>query len=271
MYPVVVHFLFLVLSVVPGLLFPGTVHAQETIVRPTLPITEKPLLGGRHFRIQYPRLGPVHVWVPKGYVRNTAGMVVYIHGYHTNVDKAVVDHKLFEQFHKSRQNAFFVVPSAPSGKDDAVVWTSLSQLRKSIQAANIRLPHGETVVVAHSGGFRTVRHWTDNKSLKQIIMLDAMYGGFNEFRDFISSGEKAIHRKMVLVTAATDTQARQFTASFSFALSRDGVPKDFSGFTTREKRSRLLYIKSQFDHMAIVTSGEVIPVLLRLTPLRLLN
>jgi hypothetical protein len=55
-----------------------------------------------------------------------------------------------------------------------------------------------------------------------------------------------------------------------FAVTRTGVPADYSGFTSKEKKSRLLYIKSQYDHMGIVTSQAVIPIVLRLTPLRLL-
>lgn len=247
------------------------VLAQGALVRPSGPAVEKELLGGRHFQISYPRKGNVHIWIPKGYMRKTAGIVVYLHGYHTTVDKAVVDYHLFEQFQKSRQNAMFIVPACPSGKEEGVVWTSLSQLKQSLHAANIRLPDGENVVVAHSGGFRTVRGWTDNRLLKQIILLDAMYGGFSEFRDFIALGQQASLRRMILVTADTDIQTRQFLKEFSFAVFRNGIPVDYYGFTAREKRSRLLYIKSQYDHMGIVTSQAVIPLVLRLTPLRFLS
>ena len=264
------HLLGLGLFALTAGVVPTTAGAQDAAIRPSGPAVEKPLHGGQHFRIAYPKMGAVHVWVPKGYVRKTAGIVVYLHGYHTTVDKAFVDHKLAEQFSKSRQNAIFIVPACPAGKEEGVVWTSLSQLKKSIQAANIRLPDGETVVAAHSGGFRTVRHWTDNRLLKQIILLDAMYGGFNEFKDFIATGARAAHRRMILVTADTDTQTRRFTREFNFAVTRTGVPADFTGFTSREKKSRLLYIKSQYDHYAIITSMTVLPVLLRLTPLRLL-
>jgi len=41
-----------------------------------------------------------------------------------------------------------------------------------------------------------------------------------------------------------------------------------SGFTKKERRAKLLYIRSQFEHMAIVTSGKVIPLLLKVTPLK---
>ncbi len=258
------------LALVPAWM-PSAARAQNTAaIRPSGAAVEKELLGGRHFRISYPAKGNVHVWIPKGYVRRTAGIVVYLHGYHTTVDKAVVDYKLFEQFQKSRQNAMFIVPACPSGKDEAVVWTSLSQLKKSVQAANIRLPDGETVVMAHSGGFRTVRGWTDNRLLKQIILLDAMYGGFAEFRDFISASPQSAVRRMILVTSDTDNQTRQFTKEFSFAVARTGIPANYEDFTSRERKSRILYIKSQYDHMGIVTSQAVIPLLLRLTPLRLL-
>ncbi len=249
---------------------PTPVLAQDAAIKPSAAAVEKPLLGGKHFKISYAKMGTVHVWVPKGYVRKTAGIVVYLHGYYTTVDKAFVDHKLAEQFQKSKQNALFIVPACPSGKDEAVVWNSLSQLKKSVQAANIRLPDGETVVVAHSGGFRTVRRWTDNRLLKEIILLDAMYGGFNEFKEFIATGARAANRRMILITSDTDTQTRAFTKEFSFAVTRTGIPADYTGFTTREKKSRLLYVKSQYDHMAIVTSMAVMPVMLRLTPLRIL-
>jgi len=48
------------------------------------------------------------------------------------------------------------------------------------------------------------------------------------------------------------------------------MPGSAGGFSKREKNARLLYIRSQYEHMGIVTSGKVIPVLLHLTPLKAL-
>ena len=48
------------------------------------------------------------------------------------------------------------------------------------------------------------------------------------------------------------------------------MPSSAAGFSRREKNAQLLYIRSQYEHMAIVTSGKVIPVLLHLTPLKAL-
>jgi hypothetical protein len=46
------------------------------------------------------------------------------------------------------------------------------------------------------------------------------------------------------------------------------MPSSVSGFTRHQRNARLLYVRAQYDHMAIVTSGKVIPTLLHLTPLK---
>ena len=48
------------------------------------------------------------------------------------------------------------------------------------------------------------------------------------------------------------------------------MPDGVGGFTKRERGAKLLYIRSQYEHMQIVTSRKVIPLLLRLTPLKAL-
>jgi hypothetical protein len=43
-----------------------------------------------------------------------------------------------------------------------------------------------------------------------------------------------------------------------------------SSFSTRETQSRLLYIRSQYEHNDIVNNGKVIPVLLQISGLKAL-
>src|SRR5947207_3178998 len=54
---------------------------------------EDEVAGGKHWRIVTVQ-GAVHVWVPPDYDRETAGTVVYIHGYWTDADGAWRDHEL---------------------------------------------------------------------------------------------------------------------------------------------------------------------------------
>jgi len=212
-------------------------------------------------------VGSVHVWVPAGYDRETAGTVVYVHGYYTDSDGAWRDHELAKQFRASKQNALFIVPDAPSGNGEDVKWHALTDLRKAMSRANIRIPDGPTVVMGHSGAFRTVMKWVDHKVVAQVILLDALYGGERSFDDFIGSGKRAKQHKLIMIGSDTAEESRGFIKRYPFAVARDSMPGNVDGFTKREKKAKLLYVRSQFEHMAIVKNGKVIPLLLRLTPL----
>ncbi|KAB2907720.1 MAG: hypothetical protein F9K40_04770 [Kofleriaceae bacterium] len=228
--------------------------------------SEDTVAGGLHWRIKT-EAGAIHVWVPPGYDRATAGTVVYVHGYHTDSDGAWRSHDLARQFKASGQNAIFIVPDAPSGNDEAVKWPALTDLRKAISRANIRLPDGPTIVVGHSGAFRTVMQWVDHKLVQQVILLDAMYGGSKAFDEFIGTGKRARHHKLIVVGSDTADSSAAFAKKYPFAVTRDRMPASTAELKKREKSAKLLYIRSQYGHMQIVTSGKVIPLLLRLTPL----
>lgn len=245
----------------------GAKKAASAQANDELEKKEDKVAGGTHWRIKT-GAGAVHVWVPPGYDRETAGTVIYVHGYWTDADGAWKDHKLATQFKQSRQNALFIVPDAPASNEAGVNWPSLKDLRKAVSRANIVLPDGPVIVMGHSGAFRTVMQWVDHKLISQIILLDAMYGGQSAFDDFIHDGKRADHHKLVVVGAGTAESSASFLKKYKFAVAREKMPGSYGDFTKREKRAKLLYIRSQYEHNAIVTSGKVIPVLLRLTPLK---
>ena len=231
--------------------------------------TEDTVAGGKHWRIKTAQ-GSVHVWIPDGYDRETAGTVVYVHGYWTDADGAWRDHELARQFRASHQNAMFVVPDAPSNNDDNVKWPALKDLRRAITRANLHLPDGPVIVMGHSGAFRTIMQWVDHRLVEQIILLDAMYAGESAFDEYIGSGKRADEHKLIVVGSSTAQASEGFAKQYKFSVARERMPDTSSGFTHRERTARLLYVHSQYEHMQIVTSGKVIPVLLHLTPLKAL-
>src|SRR5687767_14834481 len=222
--------------------------------------------GGKHWRIKTAQ-GAVHVWVPEGYNRETAGTVVYVHGYWTDADGAWREHQLARQFKASRQNALFIVPDAPSSNEDSVKWPALKDLRKAMARANIRIPDGPTIVMGHSGAFRTVMQWVDHRAVQQIILLDAMYSGERAFDEFIATGKRADDHKLIVVGASTADSSAGFAKKYKFAVAREKMPDGVWGFTKRERSAKLLYIRSQYEHMQMITNRKVIPTLLRVTPL----
>ncbi len=230
---------------------------------------EDTVAGGRHFRVKTAQ-GAVHIWFPENYDRATAGTVVYVHGYWTGADGAWRDHELARQFRASHQNAMFVVPDAPSSNEQSVQWPALSDLRRAVARANIKMPDGPVIVMGHSGAFRTVMQWVDNRVVDQIILLDALYAGESAFDEYIKSGKRADDHKLIVVAASTAQASQAFATKYKFAVAREKMPDSVKGFTKRERGAKLLYIRSQYEHMQIVTSKKVIPMLLRLTPLKAL-
>ncbi|MFT3693933.1 MAG: hypothetical protein QM831_12380 [Kofleriaceae bacterium] len=228
---------------------------------------EDTVAGGKHWRIKTAQ-GAVHVWIPADYNRDTAGTVVYVHGYWTDADGAWRDHELARQFKASHQNAMFIVPDAPSSNDDGVNWPALKDLRRAVTRANLHLPDGPVIVMGHSGAFRTIMQWVDHRLVEQIILLDAMYAGESAFDEYIGNGKRADEHKLIVVGASTAQESAAFAKKYKFAVAREKMPDSASGFSRREKTAKLLYIHAQYEHMQIVTSGKVIPQLLHLTPLK---
>lgn len=243
-------------------------NKRDTGERPTL-VRQKPIAGGKHWRITSDN-GPIHVWVPPGYARRKSkktGLVIYVHGYHNDADSAWKKHKLARQFRKSRQNAMFLVIEAPRSNDDRIYWTSFAELKKTVRRAGMNLPDGPAIAVAHSGGFRTLSRWVDNKLLAQVILLDALYGRQKQFDEFIA-GKHGDKRKMVIVAAGdTAKNSAAFARKFPYAAVRAGLPRSYKSLSRREKNTRLLYIRSKVGHNALVTGGKVLPLILRMTPL----
>jgi hypothetical protein len=226
--------------------------------------------GGLHWRVSTPR-GIIHVWVPPGYRRKTAGLVVYLHGDGVNADGAWTQHHLAKQFRASRQNAMFVVPEAPNDTDKPVIWPELGKFRRALRRkGGFIVPRGHQVVIGHSRAYATMGGWLDNKYLHQVIVLDGFYGSVQQrFNEFLT-GKRARQHRVLIVAKDTYARAAAFARRFKWAQirSKKGVPTRLRQLTRRQRRSRLLVIRSQFGHSAIVKSGKVIPLVLQVTPLR---
>ena len=222
--------------------------------------------GGVHWRLETEN-GPVHVYRPPGYRHGSAGVVVYLHGLYVTADKAWAEHDLATQFAASRQNALFVVPEAPLG-EEVPPWGWLEDLLDTVaEALRTRLPRGPLVVLGHSGSFRQVVMWLDHPALANIILLDALYGNEDDFRAWLDASPR--HR-MTIVANDSRRWADPFVAAIRHAVTRDELPEGYDDFTDRERRARVLYMRTETDHMELVTLGIVVPMLLRRTPLRAL-
>jgi hypothetical protein len=213
-----------------------------------------------HLRLRTPH-GPVHVWSPANYDRDTAGVVIYVHGYFTNVDDAWKEHRLARQFAESGLNALFIACEAPEGPRDEVNWTNLGELLDAV-AAGIHdpLPEGRIIVVGHSAAHRTITSWLGDDPIDTIVLVDALYGQMPEFRAWLDADEE--HR-LIDVANLTRRWSDVLHAEIPDTLVFDRFPPAKAGKLTGARHARVVYVHSQHDHMSLVTGGVALPMLLR--------
>jgi len=121
-------------------------------------------------------------------------------------------------------------------------------------------------VVGHSGAFRTILPWLVHKRVRQIILLDGLYGGEDEFAAWLRTGKG--RRRLVLISVETRERAKRLTGRFSASVDLARVPDSLAELSRRDRRAALIHIQGIWDHMELVTGGQVLPALLRLTPLK---
>jgi hypothetical protein len=214
----------------------------------------------RHVRLTS-EAGPIHVWSPAGYAADTAGIVVYVHGFYVDVDGAWKHHRLARQFARSGLNALFIACEAPRGGRDPVSWPSLTALLETVaEKLGEPLPGGRVVAVGHSGAHLTMSHWLDEPRLDTIMLLDAMYGGMRRLREWL---DRAPERRLIEAAALTRPWSDALHAEIPDALVFDRFPPPRSGKLDGARKARVVYVRSQLDHMGLVTSGVAIPMLLR--------
>jgi hypothetical protein len=222
--------------------------------------------GGRHWRIDTAH-GPVHVWTPPGYRADTAGVVVYVHGYYTDVDAAWDEHHLAAQFAASGRDALFIAPEAPRGNRHDVYWRSLGDLLREVRRhTGLVMPWSEPgrgiVALGHSGAYRTLLEWLDERELAHVVLLDGLYGHEQAFLDWLDEGAL---RRLTLV--GLDTLRWSELVSHPAAHQLDWIPDHVADVPEAARTARLLHVRSQHGHMELVTEGKAMPVLLGLSGL----
>jgi hypothetical protein len=221
----------------------------------------------------------LRTWRPRELDLNTAGTVVYVHGYDTTVDDAWEQHRLAAQFQLSRQNAIFAAVSGPASRNEPVAWPRLSDVRDAQTSLTGQSPTGPVVVVAHSGGYRTVASWIQRGDvIDQVGLLDALYGDVDDLTHWI--GDPAAPQRSMNLVSCDNGRPRANAERLIAGLRRQptirvahrhGVPARYEDFTWRQRRARLLHVVAQQTHMGLVLDGAVLPVILRRSPLRLIT
>jgi hypothetical protein len=205
----------------------------------------------------------VHVWRPRAYRRESANVVVYLHGFFTNVDGAVREHQLTQQFRDSGRNALFIVPETRSWRTDPILWPDLEQLVVAVERRlKLKRPEGEIVLLGHSGAYKTMSGWLKHEKVARVLLVDGMYGDEREYQAWLDAPAPA-PRQLVLVGYDTQQRAEWLAKKHAAAVQLETLPWLYDELPPRVKSARLVTVQSErFDHMQLITEGRLVPWLL---------
>jgi predicted esterase len=139
----------------------------------------------------------VLIYVPQDFSPGkTIDLVFWFHGWGNNIDTAVQQLQLIEQFAASKRNAVFVFPEGPKNAPDsyggkleqpvvfeALVKDVLQQLQKQkliSRKQNIGMDQCRITLAGHSGAYRVISRIINHAPVQELILFDALYGG-NDF------------------------------------------------------------------------------------------
>src|SRR5262249_6783377 len=169
-----------------------------------------------------------------------------------------------EQFEASGKNAVFIVAEAPSSTDDEVTWPSLGDLLRAVRTGGgPALPGGPLAVIGHSAAYRTVVGWLDYPPLRHIILIDALYGNEEDYTAWLEDARGHAGRRLTIVANATTKFAEPFVKKVAYAQTALKVPDSLDELPPLARDARLLYVRSQYGHFDILTTGKVLPVVLQ--------
>lgn len=207
--------------------------------------------------------GPVHVWRPRAYRKDTAQIVIYLHGFYTNVDTAMREHRLTAQFRDSGRNALFIIPEARSWRTDPILWPDLEKLLVAVEKRlRLERPKGNIVLLGHSGAYKTISGWLTQPNVAQVLLVDGMYGDEKEFKEWLDAPDAPSPRQMVLI--GYDTQQRaEWLARRHPSVQLDTLPWLYDDLPGTIRKAPLVTVQSErFDHMELITEGRLLPWLL---------
>ena len=191
--------------------------------------------GGEHIRLETKK-GAVHVWIPPGYRLGDRGHRALrpwlLHRCRQGVEAAPAGRAV----RASGRNALFIAPEAPDGLAQPVFWPELGDLLQEVRRqTGLRRPWGPVVAMVHSGGYRTAVEWLDDEILDDLVLLDAMYGDEDAFREWIAG---ASSRGLVVVGAETLRWTEPFARELNAQGSRPDPRQRIAGRRPRTPTAR---------------------------------
>jgi hypothetical protein len=217
--------------------------------------------------------------VPRGFKAGASvDIVFWFHGWHNNIDTALLFYGLARQFAASGRNAILVLPEAGKNVADSYAGKlgqsgMFASLVKDVVAELVRervvavgAKPGSVVVAGHSGGFLAIADILDKgeQRVDEVWLFDALYSHVGSFMDWIvrdGGGHHFVHwftNKGGGTDDVSDTMMVKLRrAGVDFGLVEEGAvgSKVILG-------NKVLFIHSPREHNVIINDPDDFQLLL---------
>ena len=218
----------------------------------------------------------VLIFIPNYFKPNdSVDYVFYFHGWYNNIDSALVQFNLIEQFYNSKKNAVFVFPEGPKNSPDSFggKLEEKNRFTDLVNEVNVKLGEilktqinaGNITLSGHSGAYRIIAYILLNGGLtnkiKNVILFDALYADTEKFTFWIDN----FNGKFINIY--TD-QGGTKSESQNLVTCLEGWNIDFKiiksdDFNTKDlKQSRIIFIESKLDHNEVISTKNQFQIFL---------
>ncbi|OIR08333.1 hypothetical protein GALL_95010 [mine drainage metagenome] len=193
--------------------------------------------------------------------------VLWFHGWGNNIDSALAQYKLQQQFYAAHLNAIFIFPEGPKNSPDSYAGkfekpdtfnffmkdVNTFLLKEKIITKNI-IP--ELIYAGHSGAYRAIAYLLLHSSFrcKAILLFDALYAEQEKFAMYLQQ-----HSNCKMIDIYTDNggtlQNSKNLAIDMLAWKWKFIDKEEEDCTANDlKNNRIIFLHSKKQHNDVVTS-----------------
>lgn len=213
----------------------------------------------------------VLVFVPKYFKRNKAfRFVFYMHGWNNNIDSALQQFQLIEQFYAAHQNAILVFPEGPKNSPDSYAGKFEQNMMFSSFCKDIfyqcynkkivsksHLPM-KIILAGHSGAYRAIAKIILNNTIQPvgILLFDALYGEEQVFENYLKTNNEG---KLICIytnNGGTLDNCKKFMAALD-AGNLKYLHKEEDDCTAVDLESnRVIFLHSNKTHNEVITNNN---------------
>ena len=197
-------------------------------------------------------------------------LVIYFHGWSNNIDTALQQYQLKEQFYNAHRNAIFVFPEGPKNSPDSYAgkWEQpnffnnymkeLDAFLKKNRLIETNAVKPSMILAGHSGAYRVMAYILlfASNNCKSIILFDALYSQTEKFAVYLQTHPSTKFINIYTNEGGTMQNSKDMEVCFK-AWKWNFIAKEETDFSIADaQKARIISLHSQKTHNQVVTNNQ---------------